>query len=134
MDDALIDLLLIVLFVCAATDLGLRLIPDVVTVPTIIIAIFALGPLAALQAGLAAIPILTAAVLLSYPHLSKIGGGDFKLIAMIGAILGIWAALAIQSGACLAAVGYGRLSGAKTIPLAPFVLVATGFWLWFKPF
>ncbi|MGH7263670.1 MAG: prepilin peptidase [Candidatus Rokuibacteriota bacterium] len=104
--------LLVALGLIAVLDLRARTIPDVITVPGIVyaLAVSAVGGSPPLdQAALGA--LVGGGVLLLVAVVSRggVGGGDIKLMAMLGAATGWQAALAIlalsQLAAALVVVG-----------------------------
>jgi leader peptidase (prepilin peptidase)/N-methyltransferase len=127
-------LLAVVLLVAACIDLAHTIIPDAITLPGILAGLLASLVLTSVGIGNALIgALLGGGLFLVIAVLSRggIGGGDIKLIAMIGAFLGWQAVLAtIFLGAFLGALlGLTlmllRQKGRKDLlPFGPFL--ATG--------
>jgi leader peptidase (prepilin peptidase)/N-methyltransferase len=104
--------LLIALAVIIVLDLRTKIIPDVVTLPGIVyaLAVAAFGESPSLgQAVLGAVAGGGIVFLLAVVSRGAVGGGDIKLMAMLGAALGWQGALAVlafsQVGAGLIALG-----------------------------
>lgn len=117
------------LFTAAVWDMKKREIPDLIS-----LALFAVGCVgislsslpALLGAVLTALPYLTAAVAVKRGGFS-IGGGDIKLMAGCGFVLGVWGGIvqsitaltvAVFAGAVIAAVKKKKYREVQ-IPLAP---------------
>ena len=125
------------LLVVTGTDLTHRIIPNVVTVPGIVIGL--LGAATVLPVGLMNALLGVAigggilwALAWASPHLfgkEGMGGGDIKLLAMIGAFLG-WkpALLTIMVGSLsgsligLSLIGLGLMKRDEYIPFGPFLV------------
>lgn len=79
---------------------------------------------ALLGSAIATLPLLTAA--LAQP--SRMGGGDVKLAAAVGGLLGVvspWLSLAAIAGALVVALAATVLRAVPTVPLAPALATAT---------
>ena len=129
--------LLSALLVVTGTDLSHRIIPNVVTVPGIVIGL--LGAATVLPVGLVNALLGMAigggilwALAWASPYLfgkEGMGGGDIKLLAMIGAFLG-WkpALLTIMVGSLsgsligLSLIGLGLMKRDEYIPFGPFLV------------
>jgi leader peptidase (prepilin peptidase)/N-methyltransferase len=126
------------LLVVTGTDLTHRIIPNVVTVPGIILGlvgastVLPVGPVNALLGVLVGGGILWALAWAS-PYLfgkEGMGGGDIKLLAMIGAFLG-WkpALLTIMIGSVAGSVigigliGFRFMKRDEYIPFGPFLVL-----------
>lgn len=126
--------LFFILMGCAVyTDIKIR------EIPTIIWSSVALISLLNFQAVhlfgiLAALPLLIAAMMSP----SGIGGGDIKLIAAIGLVIGFWKALiGMAIGLCLVIVFHGSIKlinaamrkkyGRRAYPLAPYLALGYMF-------
>ena len=125
------------LLVVTGTDLSHRIIPNVVTVPGIVIGL--LGAATVLPVGLVNALLGMAigggilwALAWASPYLfgkEGMGGGDIKLLAMIGAFLG-WkpALLTIMVGSLsgsligLSLIGLGLMKRDEYIPFGPFLV------------
>ena len=125
------------LLVVTGTDLSHRIIPNVVTVPGIVIGL--LGAATVLPVGLVNALLRMAigggilwALAWASPYLfgkEGMGGGDIKLLAMIGAFLG-WkpALLTIMVGSLsgsligLSLIGLGLMKRDEYIPFGPFLV------------
>ncbi len=130
----------------AATDLEHRLLPDAITIPGIILGLLLSLVLPAMSPAAAAAGALEGAVLFFgigwlYEKLTGrrgLGGGDIKLMAMIGAFLGVWAlpvvifisaGLGTLTGLILVlAQGPGRRSHWRTVSLPYGLFLAAGAW------
>nr|WP_232068729.1 A24 family peptidase [Nitrospira sp. KM1] len=135
------------LLVVAGTDLSHKIIPDVITIPGIFIGLLGaitvlpVGPWNSILGILVGGGILWALAWIS-PYLfgkEGMGGGDIKLLAMIGAFLG-WkpALLTIMIGSLVGSmVGIG-LIGLRIIqrddyiPFGPFLVIAAVISLFFS--
>ena len=129
--------LLSALLVVTGTDLSHRIIPNVVTVPGIVIGL--LGAATVLPVGLVNALLgmgigggILWALAWASPYLfgkEGMGGGDIKLLAMIGAFLG-WkpALLTIMVGSLsgsligLSLIGLGLMKRDEYIPFGPFLV------------
>ena len=110
-------------------DLKTREIPDAIPALLALVGVLYTAPLPALcGAALTALPYLAAAVLVRRPDGFAIGGGDIKLMAGCGAVLGVWGGVlqSVLSLTLLVLVGAGvsrsrreRFSNLQ-MPLAPF--------------
>lgn len=134
--------LLVIIFI----DLDTFTIPDVITLPGILagVAISFLSPrITVLQSlvGLAAGGGLLLLLALGYQALRKregIGGGDIKLLAMIGAFLGLpgviftlFASSVVGALAGLVVMGRAKSGGGTMIPYGPFLAAAAmGYVFW----
>lgn len=122
----------------SAVDVAHRRLPDALTLPALPAALLLLAPLGggAVLRGLAAAAVAVAAhgaVHLAAP--GALGGGDVKLAAPVGAVLGAvsWEAVvlggvlaALLSGLAAAAVllRHGRRASPRSLPHGPSMLVA----------
>jgi|SRR5687768_1508552 leader peptidase (prepilin peptidase)/N-methyltransferase len=125
------------LLVVTGTDLTHRIIPNVVTVPGIVIGLFGAAtvlPIGLMNAllGVAIGGGILWALAWASPYLfgkEGMGGGDIKLLAMIGAFLG-WkpALLTIMVGSLsgsligLSLIGLGLMKRDEYIPFGPFLV------------
>ena len=109
-----------------ATDLLVGRLPDVLTLPALVLGLGALVPAGSLLVGLAGAAVLGglhAGVALAAPE--ALGGGDVKLAAALGgplAAAGWWAVAAAPVGAALALVVLARVSRRRSEPLGPALL------------
>jgi leader peptidase (prepilin peptidase) / N-methyltransferase len=104
--------LLIALAVIIVLDLRTKVIPDVVTLPGIGYALALAGCMESASLGLALLGAVVGGgivFLIAVVSRGAVGGGDIKLMAMLGAVLGWKGALAVlafsQVAAALVAVG-----------------------------
>lgn len=114
-------LFIILMIVLSYTDIRRRFIPNIVVIPAIVIGCYLTGNW--LWAGL----MLTVGVTLFKK--GKFCGGDGKLLAMMGAFIGIWA---IPT----ALIGMGLLRAYRDIvlefgalPVAPFLFAGSMFFI-----
>jgi leader peptidase (prepilin peptidase)/N-methyltransferase len=137
--------LLVIIFI----DIRHQIIPDVISLPGILIgfAVSFINPWVSWQQSALGI-LLGGGVLygiaLGYYLLTKrdgMGGGDIKLLAMIGAFLGwqsllfvIFAASLSGSIVGIAAMFKQRKGGRTRIPFGPFLSLAALCWLFFQPY
>ena len=141
------------LIVISAIDFQLQIIPDVISLPFIIVGVLVnqylfypdfLGALKFSGLGLflgGGILLLTAEIFTRLLNKDAMGGGDIKLVAMLGAFLGIKAVffiffassiLAIIYFAILAIVQRGKQN--KLIPFGPFLAMgALLYWFCGEP-
>lgn len=129
-------------------DLHHQIIPDVISLPGIVLGFAAsfLNPLVNWQS--AAIGILAGGGVLyliaaTYYLCTKregMGGGDIKLLAMIGAFLGwqalpfvVFASSVLGSLAGIGAMLRQKKGGKTVIPYGPFLAVAAVLYLFFRP-
>ncbi|MEW6229296.1 MAG: A24 family peptidase, partial [Bacillota bacterium] len=121
--------------VAAGIDLSHGVIPDKLTLPGIVVGV-ASGALSGMPevitrvAGLLACGGLVFLIVLA--SRGGMGGGDVKLMALVGSFLGLWGGLASFMIACFAgaAVGvallaFGIKSRKDEIPFAPFIAAGT---------
>jgi leader peptidase (prepilin peptidase)/N-methyltransferase len=107
----------------AATDLRAGRLPDVLTVPALVLGLGALVAPGSLLVGLAGGVVLGglhAGVALAVP--GALGGGDVKLAAALGgplAAAGWWALAAAPVGAALVLLVVARVSRRRAAPLGP---------------
>jgi len=135
------------LLVIIVIDIHHQIIPDVISLPGIICGVlFAfVSPTLTWQSSLIGLLIgggVLYAIALSYFLLRKMdgmGGGDIKLLAMIGAWLGwqslpfvIFASSFSGSLVGLIAMLYQKKGGRTRIPFGPFLSIAALFYLFFK--
>jgi leader peptidase (prepilin peptidase)/N-methyltransferase len=110
--------LLIALAVVIVLDLRTKIIPDIVVLPGIayalVVAVFMESP-ALVEAVLGAVVGGGITLLVAVISRGAIGGGDIKLVAMLGAALGWKGALAVLAFSQLAAavVALGLLIGCR---------------------
>ena len=110
----------------SATDVLVGRLPDVLTLPALVLGLAVLVPAGSLVTGLAGAAVLGglhAAVALAVP--GALGGGDVKLAAALGgplAAAGWWAVAAAPVGAALALVLVARVSRRRAGPLGPAFL------------
>lgn len=126
----MIYVLLLILVALSVYDWRYRIIPNAVTLPGIVLGAWLGGSYAwmGLMAGF--IPIYVLAALYFHIHGKEgIGGGDVKLLAMVGAFVGWHGILVVQIVAALLAIHVGRFLKCKAVPFAPFVTLATVFWI-----
>ena len=136
--------LLILLAAIAVVDLTTKMIPDVLTLPGIVYSL----ALAALTAGgatlmEAAIGVLVGGgllLLLAVVTRGGIGGGDIKLVAMLGGALGwrdalIAFALSQLGGGLviLYLLRMGQAERRKTLPIGALIAAIGGTWLALAP-
>ena len=121
---------LIALFaILALIDIWWRIIPDLVTIPTLVAGFFwGNGGLLGFLAGFT--PLFLFAYLY-YRHTGDdgIGGGDVKALAMLGTWIG-WSGILVVQGvavvACLVTISRVRVP----LPFAPFILLGLlSYWL-----
>ena len=124
----------IALVVCCATDLLAYRVPNIVTMPalTVVLAAAAIsGMPELLNASLGLVACGGAMLVVAVLSRGGLGGGDVKLVALIGAALGLPEAL-IPLGAGIVAGSLvvialhvtGRLRRGDVFPYAPFLSVA----------
>ncbi len=121
--------------VAAGIDLGHGVIPDRLTLPGMAVGVVtgAFGGASELVSRVAGL-VACGGLVLVVAALSRggMGGGDVKLMAVVGSFLGPWGGLASFMMACLsgAAVGLvlvalGRKSRKDEVPFAPFIALGT---------
>ncbi len=130
----------ILLLICIVMDCWKRIIPDMITLPGTVYFIIVqavTGSLAWWQPLIGAVGLGSLALLLAIVSRGKLGGGDIKLFAMVGAYLGwsagIWAFLFTFPLAALIAcpllllkkLAPPRIKLPEEIPLAPFIATST---------
>lgn len=130
---------LVLLLICIITDCRKRIIPDVITLPGtlyFLIIHLVVNDITIWQSLLGVIGLGGIALLLAIVSKGKLGGGDIKLFAMVGACLGwsggIWAFLFTFPLAALAAIPLLLLRKVapqtfrvpNELPLAPFIAVS----------
>lgn len=136
--------LLAALAVIVVTDLSTRRIPDVITVPGIVyclvVAAFRPGGLSVAQAGLGIAFGGGAALLLAIVSRGGIGGGDVKLMALLGGALGWKGALVVfvlsQIGGGAIAVGLllvGRQGRGDHLPVGSVIALLGALFLIGQP-
>jgi leader peptidase (prepilin peptidase)/N-methyltransferase len=129
---------LVVLF---ATDLDQRLLPDVITLPLIVLALVAdaigLGPYVEpggiIVAGIVAVAIPIGLYLLSIPFgAGAIGQGDLKLLISVGLlggplrlVSGLIAGAIIAALVILVLIALRRITLRSYVPYGPFLIVGT---------
>ena len=98
-------------------DYRYRIIPDAITLPGIGLAIMLTPSLPVSIAG-----VLVAGCLMAFvADFLDAGGGDVKLVAMIGAFLGIISTLASLGLALAFMIAAFQISHKKSLPFAPFL-------------
>lgn len=122
----------ILLIAAAMCDLKDRQIPDAIPALLALVGVLLSAPLPALcGAFFTALPYLSAAVLVRRADGFAVGGGDIKLMAGCGAVLGVWGGAAqsvfsltlmLLFGAC-AGIFRRRPFSHIQMPLAPFFCV-----------
>ncbi len=134
----------------AAVDLRHRRIPDALTVPALPVALLCVLPLGADAVGRALGGAGLAAVAHAAVHLllgrRALGGGDVKLAAPLGAVLGAaaWPAVPLAAllagllttGAAVVGLATGALRRGAAVPHGPSMVVAAGLvtgWLVVAP-
>jgi len=137
--------LLVIIFI----DMHHQIIPDAITLPCIAIGFIGsfFHPLVSWQQSALGILLgggILYAIALAYYLLAKrdgMGGGDIKLLAMIGAFLGwqsllfiIFAASLLGSIIGIAAMLKQKKGGRTRIPFGPFLSIAALCWLFFQPY
>ena len=136
--------LLVIIFI----DMHHQIIPDAITLPCIAIGFIGSFFHSLVSWQQSALGILLGggilyAIALAYYLLAKrdgMGGGDIKLLAMIGAFLGwqsllfiIFAASLLGSIIGIAAMLKQKKGGRTRIPFGPFLSIAALCWLFFQP-
>lgn len=120
----------VLIFAAAVWDMKKREIPDLIPLALFVVGCVGISfsslPAALLGAVLIALPYLTAAVAVKRGGFS-IGGGDIKLMAGCGFVLGVWGGIvqsitaltvAVFAGAVIAAIKKKKYREVQ-IPLAP---------------
>ena len=135
--------LLVIIFI----DIHHQLIPDAISLPGIVIGFAGSFLNSSVSWQQSALGILLGggvlyAIALGYYLLTKrdgMGGGDIKLLAMIGAFLGwqsllyvIFASSLLGSIVGLAAMARQRKGGQTRIPFGPFLSLAALSWVFFQ--
>jgi leader peptidase (prepilin peptidase)/N-methyltransferase len=130
---ALISLIVAALLVCTATDLLRYRVPNVITYPSIVVALLAalfMPDADFLSAVIAAIVAGLGFLVLALITRGGLGLGDVKLVVLIGALLGLNAAVAIFWGvivggaAILLLYATGVVGRKEPVPYAPFLALA----------
>ena len=130
---ALISLIVAGLLVCTATDLLRYRVPNVITYPSIIVALLAalIMPDADLQSAvIAALAAGFCFFVLAVITRGGLGLGDVKLAVLIGALLGLNALAAIFWGVVAGGVvifvlyATGVVGRKEPVPYAPFLAIA----------
>lgn len=131
---------IVALLICIVTDCHRRIIPDVITLPGIVYFVLVhwfIQDITIWQSLLGTVGLGGITLFLAVISKGKLGGGDIKLFAMVGACLGwssgIWAFLFTFPLAALAAVPLlilrktlsNRLRIPDELPLAPFIGVSS---------
>lgn len=118
----------------AVRDGKRRVIPNGAAISLLLLAVlraWLAGAWAAMLFGLllTGLPLLLAAVLWD----TGIGGGDVKLCAALGALLGAQAAYAVIACSLLSLILWGMVRRRRTAPFAPFVpipyFLILAFWI-----
>ena len=137
--------LLVIIFI----DIRHQIIPDVISLPGVLIGFAGsfINPLVNWQQSALGILIgggVLYGIAMGYYLLTKrdgMGGGDIKLLAMIGAFLGwqsllfvIFASSLLGSIVGLVAMVKQRKGGRTRIPFGPFLSIAALCWLFFQPY
>ncbi|WP_411347842.1 prepilin peptidase [Paenibacillus sp. WLX2291] len=140
MDYAAQLIFLILLIICIVTDCRRRIIPDIITLPGMLMFMllhWIRGDLVWWEPIVGVIGLGGISLFLAIISKGKLGGGDIKLFAMIGAYLGwsvgIWAFLFTFPLAALLAwpllivrkVAPNKLNVPSELPLAPFIGMST---------
>jgi len=129
----MVSLLVGALLVCTATDLLRYRVPNVITYPSIVAALLAavFMPDADLQSAvIAALAAGAGFFVLALITRGGLGLGDVKLVVLIGALLGLHAALAIFWGVIagglviFALYATGVVGRKEPVPYAPFLALA----------
>lgn len=119
----------VLLAAASVYDLKTREIPDAIPVLLVLVGVVYTAPLPALcGATVTALPYLAAAVLVRRPDGFAVGGGDIKLMAGCGAVLGVWGGVAqsvlsltllLLAGMCISLCRRKKFTELQ-MPLAPF--------------
>lgn len=121
----------VLLLIAAAWDIRKREIPDWIPLLIFLIGLWGIKPDAFLGLVLTGLPYLAAAVLPSKKGL-HMGGGDIKLMAACGFVLGVWGGIlqsiaaltfALLVGLGIRACRRGKKLNTIRLPLAPFFCV-----------
>jgi Flp pilus assembly protein protease CpaA len=136
--------MLAALAIVTVVDLRSRLIPDLVTLPAlayaVVIATIRQGPAGLLEAAAGA--LVGGGVVLLAAMLTRggFGGGDVKLVAVVGAAVGWKAALAVLALSQLVggAIALGLLATHRANRKSPFpvgalIALLGGLWLGLRP-
>lgn len=122
------------LITAAVWDLRKRIIPDTIVLVILFVGGIGLTSLEGLfsvllDAIIIAIPYLMASIMVRKKEGLSVGGGDVKLIAACGFVLGVWGGilqsvlaltLAVVVGMIIAAIKHKKLCEIQ-IPLAPYI-------------
>ncbi|MDT3417160.1 prepilin signal peptidase PulO-like enzyme (type II secretory pathway) [Brevibacillus aydinogluensis] len=114
----------LILLICSWTDWKRRIIPDVVTYPSIILALiyqlFWGNIWMAMLSGLLVFGVMWVLVIVLK---GGIGGGDIKLSTFLAIALGYPLINPVLMVSFLLAIGYGKLFNQREVPLAPAILL-----------
>lgn len=117
------------LLIAAAWDIRRREIPDWLSLAVLLTGFIGMRNDAFSGLVLTGLPYLAAAVLPSKKEGFPIGGGDIKLMAACGFVLGVWGGvlqsitaltLALAAGFSICALRKDKKLSTITLPLAPF--------------
>ena len=118
------------LIMAAVSDIRRREIPDTISVLILISGLWGIKPIpAVLGLVITGAPYLFAALLFCRREDFAIGGGDIKLMAACGFVLGAWGGifqsiisltLALIAGLIICLFSKGKKLNTVTLPLAPF--------------
>ncbi|MBO8163817.1 MAG: prepilin peptidase [Brevibacillus sp.] len=140
---ATISLLVVVLLTAAVTDISCRMIPNRLMLPAAAILFLLLllqWPVETLYSRLlgGAVSFLLFLLMAVFAH-GGVGGGDIKLVAWVGLVIGLPKVLSAIFLASLAGAFYGSLMvliggfRERTVPFAPFLAAGTLFVYLYRP-
>lgn len=132
------------LIIATATDLNTRLIPDRVTLPGIVIGLalsFFVPGVTPVQSAIGILVCGGALYILAVASRGGMGGGDIKLLAMMGSFLG-WGRglLALFIGALIGAIigianiAAGKQKRGEPIPFGPYIAIGGLISMYFGEF
>ena len=127
------SLVIFLLIVISIIDIKTRMIPDILTLPCISIGFYSLGLEEALRGILVGGGLLFVVSFIGLKILGRpsFGGGDIKLMAMFGSLLGWKIALATFAFAPLLAIPEGFLSQ-RPVTFAKYISLACVLSIWIK--